>query len=100
MPATSYESAWWAEQRRKDRRFNIMMSVVCAALLLLFVALVWVLVATEPQRRAEYMAHCQASGFTAEQCKLLYTERAREDADNAVAIGLSVTALGLAASRR
>ena len=77
-----------------------MMSMICAALLLLFVALVWVLVATEPQRRAEYMAHCQASGFTAEQCKFFYAERARQEADNAIAIGLSVTALGLAASRR
>ena len=76
------------------------MGTVCAGIVLLVVALVWVLVATEPQRRAEYMAHCQASGFTAEQCKFFYAERARQDADNAIAIGLSVTALGLAASRR
>jgi hypothetical protein len=76
------------------------MGTVCAGIVLLVVALVWVLVATEPQRRAEYMAHCQASGFTPEQCKFFYAERARQDTDNAIAIGLSVTALGLAASRR
>jgi hypothetical protein len=104
MPLTSYEPAWLIEQRRewrrKNRRFNIIAGSVCGVLVLLFVALVWVLVATEPERRAAYMADCQRAGFTPEQCKFFYAERGRQEADNAVAFGLAATALAVGAARR
>jgi hypothetical protein len=79
--------------------FNIIMSCVVGGIVL-FVGLGWAIVKTEPQRRAEYMAKCQATGFNAEQCQLLYRERADRDADSAVAIALGAVALGVAASRR
>jgi hypothetical protein len=97
-------AAWLTEQqrewRRENHRFNLMMSAICSLLVLLFVALVWAIVATEPQRRAAYMADCGNAGFTPEQCNFFYAERGRQDADNAVALSLAVTALGVAASRR
>jgi hypothetical protein len=96
----TYGAAWLAEQQRKDRRFNIIMSCVVAGIVLFFVGLGWAIVKTEPQRRADYMAKCQATGFNAEQCQLLYRERSDRDADNAAATALGAVALGLAASRR
>jgi hypothetical protein len=103
MPPTPYDAAWaprHAEWKRSNRRFNIMMGSICGGVVLLLVAFVWVLVATEPQRRAAYMADCQQKGFTADQCRFLYAERARQDSNDAVALSLSAAALGLAASRR
>jgi hypothetical protein len=97
---TTYDAAWRAQQRRSDRRFNIIMSCVVAGVVLFFVGLGWAIVKTEPQRRADYMAKCEATGFNAEQCQLLYRERADRDADNAVAVSLGAAALSLAASRR
>jgi hypothetical protein len=94
------DAAWIAEQQRKDRRFNIIMGCIVCGIVLFFVGVGGAIVKTEPQRRADYMAKCEATGFNTEQCQLLYRERADRDADNAAAIALGAVALGLAASRR
>jgi hypothetical protein len=86
--------------RRSDRHFHITMGAVFGGLVLIMVALGWAAVATEPQRRAAYMTRCQEKGSTQEQCRFLYAELQRQDADGAVAISLSAAALAAAASRR
>jgi hypothetical protein len=97
---TAYDAAWWAEQQRKDRRFEIAIGISCAIIVLFFIALGWIIVAIEPERRAAYLARCPSAGLTPEQCKFFYAERSQQDADDAITIGLAATALSLAASRR
>ena len=83
-----------------DRWFHVTLIAVCGTSVLLVVAFAWLLVATEPRRRAEYLANCQARGFTAEQCTFLYTERQRQDADAAAALAVGAAALAVGATRR
>jgi len=96
--------AWREEmlrrERRDDRRFHIIMSIVCGVLVLGTVAIVWLGIATEPRRHAAYLTDCQAKGFTAEQCQFLYAEGRRRDSDEAAAIALGAAALAVSASRR
>ena len=66
-------------ERREDRRFHIIMGATCGLFVLFLVAVAWLIVATEPQRRAAYLADCQTRGFTVQQCAFLYSERLRQD---------------------
>jgi hypothetical protein len=86
--------------QREDRRFHIIMGASCGLFVLFLVAVAWLIVATEPQRRAAYLADCQTRGFTAQQCAFLYSERLRQDADSAAAIAVGAAALAVSASRR
>jgi hypothetical protein len=65
---------------------------------LFLVAVVWLAVATEPRRRAAYLADCQTKGFSAQQCTFLYSERHRRDADAAAALAAGAAALAGSAS--
>ena len=67
---------------------------------LFLVAVVWLVVATEPQRRAAYLADCQTRGFSAQQCTLLYSERQQREADSAATIAIGTAALAVSAGRR
>ena len=86
--------------QREDRRFHLIMGVSCGMFVLFLVAVAWLIVATEPQRRATYLADCQTRGFTAQQCAFLYSERLRQDTDSAAAIAVGAAALAVSASRR
>ena len=61
-------------ERREDRRFHVIMGSSLGLFVLAIAAFVWLAVATEPRRHAEYLADCQAKGFTATQCQFLYAE--------------------------
>jgi len=96
-------TAQLATIRRSNRRFNIMMGCIFGGAILLGPILAWIVIATEPERRAAYLAKCQANGFSPNQCTFLYAERQRQDADEAamaaLAIGTSIAA-SQAVSRR
>jgi hypothetical protein len=85
--------------RRDNRQFVIAISAAAGFLVLALATFVWLAVATEPRRHAEYLADCQAKGFTAEQCQFLYAEGPRHAADDADAIALGAAAR-VAAGRR
>ncbi len=88
------------KEQREDRRFHIIMGASCGLFVVFLVAVVWLAVATEPQRRAAYLADCQTKGFSAQQCTFLYSERQQYDADSAAPIALGAGALAVSATRR
>ena len=79
-------------ERREDRRFHVIMGSSLGLFVLAIAAFVWLAVATEPRRHAEYLADCQAKGFTATQCQFLYAEGPRHATDDADAIALGAEA--------
>ena len=89
---------------RSDRRFHIAMGCICSSFIVLTVAAVWIVVAREPARRAAYLAQCQGTGFSAQQCASLYSERRRQETDNdaalAVAIGIAGSQAAMQYGRR
>jgi hypothetical protein len=85
-----------AANRRSDRRFHIITGSIFCVAFILPIAIAWIVIATEPARRAAYMAKCRETGSTQGQCTFLYAERRRQDADaaalTAIAIGVGVAA--------
>jgi hypothetical protein len=98
---TDYYSAGMRRRvQSENRQFAIIMGATCGLFVLSLVGFVWLAIATEPRRHAEYLADCQAKGFTAEQCQFLYAEGPRHAADDADAIALGAATRAVAAGRR
>jgi hypothetical protein len=98
---TNYYSAGrYHRSRGENRQFAIIMGATCGLLVLSLVGFVWLAIATEPRRHAEYLADCQAKGFAAEQCQFLYADGPRRAADDADAIALGAAARAVAAGRQ
>ncbi|HLY88101.1 MAG TPA: hypothetical protein VKQ27_03890, partial [Acetobacteraceae bacterium] len=85
-----------AANRHSDRRFHIIMGCIFSGAFILPIAIAWTVIATEPGRRAAYMAKCQQTGFSEGQCRFLYGER--RDADTAALAAIAVGA-GVAAGQ-
>jgi hypothetical protein len=85
-----------------DFWFYVIMGSIFGGALLAGVALAWYAVATEPERRAAWMAECQRHDLTLDQCKFIYrvdSERRGDEAANA-AMNAANTALWITQMNR